>query len=243
MRINSHTAVFEQATANRPPCHRSQTCARRDGVPTAPPPPWVRGWGSSLGAPRPPALPVPFPNPGPATGAYPHRGHTRVLCGRSAHSAVKHRCVGAPAPPPARRRPPRPTPRLRSPCGDRHPAAHAITSHCARRCLLLWFLTFDKPETLSDHDVRLLRPKTHPRNRQIRRVSFRWLWQAMASRSGSRAGVMPSPGRRAGVVDLGPVDRAPTVPLSMRPSVAAGPDVGRQHRPLVIWRHAWARAH
>jgi hypothetical protein len=30
----------------------------------------------------------------------------------------------------------------------------------------LWFLTFDKPETLSDNDVRLPRPETHPRNGQ-----------------------------------------------------------------------------
>ena len=48
----------------------------------------------------------------------------------------------------------------------RHPTVRAITSHCARRCPLLWFLTFDKPETLSDNDVRLLRPQTHPRNGQ-----------------------------------------------------------------------------
>ena len=36
----------------------------------------------------------------------------------------------------------------------RHPAAHAIASHCARRFLALRFLTLDKPETLSENDVR-----------------------------------------------------------------------------------------
>ena len=41
-----------------------------------------------------------------------------------------------------------------------------ITSHCARRCPLLWFLTFDKPETLSDNDVRPLRSATRPRKCQ-----------------------------------------------------------------------------
>ena len=58
---------------------------------------------------------------------------------------------------------PRRTPRTRcprSPCACRHPTAHEITSHCARRCPLPWFLTLDKPETLSDNDVR----PTHPEN-------------------------------------------------------------------------------
>ena len=45
----------------------------------------------------------------------------------------------------------------------RHPTAHAITSHCARRCPFLWFLTLDKPETLSDNDVRPLTSTPHPR--------------------------------------------------------------------------------
>ena len=44
--------------------------------------------------------------------------------------------------------------------------APAITSHCARRCLLPWFLTFDNPETLSDNDVRPLNAATNPRKRQ-----------------------------------------------------------------------------
>ena len=35
----------------------------------------------------------------------------------------------------------------------------------------LWFLTFDKPETLSDNDVRLPRPETHPRNGQKSHIS------------------------------------------------------------------------
>lgn len=51
--------------------------------------------------------------------------------------------------------------------GDgRHPAARAIASHCARRCSLPWFLTLDKPETLSDNDVRPLTPKADPRKGQ-----------------------------------------------------------------------------
>ena len=86
-----------------------------------------------------------------------HRVHDR-------HSGAKPRSVAAPAPPPPRpRRPPGRTRCPRSPCGGRHPAAHAITSYCARRCWLLWFLTFDKPETLSDNDVRPPRSRTHPR--------------------------------------------------------------------------------
>ena len=127
--------------------------------------------GSSPAAHRPPAPPARCPNPGPATGADPHPGHTRAPCGRSGHTGAKHRFAAAPAPPPAcrrRRLPPR-TPRTRcprSPCAYRHPAAHAITSHCARRCPLLWFLTLDKPETLSDNDVRPLISTTHPRKGQ-----------------------------------------------------------------------------
>ena len=62
----------------------------------------------------------------------------------------------------------------RAPSAYRHPAAHAITSHCARRCPLLWFLTFDKPETLSDNDVRLLSPRTHPRKCQKSQKSLRF---------------------------------------------------------------------
>ena len=84
--------------------------------------------------------------------------------------------AAAHAPPPRcrrRRLPPR-TPRTRCPqsrCAGRHPAAHAIASHCARRCWLLWFLTLDKPETLSDNDVRLLRSATHPRKCQKSLIS------------------------------------------------------------------------
>ena len=155
----------------RPPCHRRPRCARHGGAPTAPPPPWAHGWGSSPAARRPPAPPAPCPNPGPATGADPHPGHTRAPCADSGHNAAKHHFAAAPAPPPAcrpRRLPPR-TPRtrcLRSRCAGRHPAAHAIASHCARRCPLLWFLTLDKPETLSDNDVRLLTSITGPRKSQ-----------------------------------------------------------------------------
>src|SRR6478735_1393943 len=170
-RINSHTAVFEHPPPARPPCHRRPRCARRDGAPTAPPPPSAHGWGNSPAAHRPPAPPARCPNPGPATGADPHPGHTRAPCGRSGHTAAKHHFAAAPAPPPASRRrrlPPRtPRPRCpRSPCAGRHPAAHAITSHCARRCPLLWFLTFDKPETLSDNDVRPFISTTRPRKCQ-----------------------------------------------------------------------------
>jgi MerR family transcriptional regulator, copper efflux regulator len=81
--------------------------------------------------------------------------------------AAKHHFVAAPAPLPTcrpRRLPPR-TPRTRCPrsrCAGRHPAAPAIASHCARRCPLLWFLTFDKPETLSGNDVRLSSGATPP---------------------------------------------------------------------------------
>ena len=101
----------------------------------------------------------------------PTTGHTRAPCSRSGHTAAKHHCAAAPAPPPAsrpRRLPPRtPRPRCpRSPCAGRHPAAHTITSHCARRCPLLWFLTFDKPETLSDNDVRPLISTMRPRKCQ-----------------------------------------------------------------------------
>jgi hypothetical protein len=39
----------------------------------------------------------------------------------------------------------------------------AITSHCARRCLLLRFLTFDKPETSSHNNMRLIASTTHHR--------------------------------------------------------------------------------
>src|ERR1700682_2226857 len=150
----------------RPPCHRRQACARRDGAPTAPPPPSAHAPSSSPAAPRPPAPPAPFPNPGPATGASPRPGHRAVPDVRSGRNAATHRYAGAPAPPPARRPRPRRTQRPRSPCGGRHPTAHAITSHCARRCPLPWFLTLDKPETLSDNDVRLLSPKSHPRKCQ-----------------------------------------------------------------------------
>ena len=98
----------------------------------------------------------------------PHPGHTKAPCGRSGHSGAKPRFVVAPAPPPAqpRQRPPGRTRCPRSPSAYRHPTAHAITSHCARRCPLLWFLTFNKPETLSDNDVRPLRSATRPRKCQ-----------------------------------------------------------------------------
>ena len=142
-----------------PPCHRRQACARHHDAPTAPPPRSAHGQGSSPAAHRPPAPPPPCPNPGPATGADPHPGHTRTPCGHNGRSGAKHHFVAAPAPLPTcrrRRLPPR-TPRTRCPrsrCAGRHPAAPAIASHCARRCPLLWFLTFDKPETLSGNDVR-----------------------------------------------------------------------------------------
>jgi hypothetical protein len=136
----------------------------------APPPRWAHGSGSSPAAHRPPAPPAPFANPGPATGAAPHPGHTVVPDVRSGRNAAPPRYAGAPAPQSARRPRPRRTQHPRSPCGDRHPAAHAITSHCTRRCPLLWFLTLDKPETLSDNDVRLLSPKTHPRNGHKSRI-------------------------------------------------------------------------
>ena len=74
---------------HRQPRHRvveGQACARRDGAPTAPPPPSARARGSSPAARRPPAPPAPCPNPGPATGADPHPGHTRAPCGRSGRS-------------------------------------------------------------------------------------------------------------------------------------------------------------
>nr|VTP02550.1 hypothetical protein BIN_B_04571 [Mycobacterium riyadhense] len=151
-----------------PPCHRTRRYARHGDAPTAPPPPSVHGWGSSPVVLRPPAPPAPRPNPGRATRAGPHRGHTRAPCG---HSGVKHHFAAAPEPPPAwrPRRLPLRIPRTRcpqSPCAGRHPAAHAITSHCARRCPLLWFLTFDKPETLSHNDVRLFTSIAGPRKRQ-----------------------------------------------------------------------------
>ena len=150
-----------------PPCHRSRRCARRDGAPTAPPPPSGHARSNAPAAHRPPAPPEPCPNPGRATGVAPPPGHRRAPCAGSGHSAPTHRCVAAPAPPPARRRRrPRRTRCLRSPCAGRHPAAHEIASQCARRCPLLWFLIFDKLETLSDNDVRLLRATPHPPNRQ-----------------------------------------------------------------------------
>jgi len=155
----------------RPPCHRRRRCARRGDVPTAPVPPSGHARGSSPVAHRPPVPPALCPNPGPATGADPGPGHTRAPCGRNAHTAAKRHFAAAPAPPPRcrrRRLPPR-TPRTRCPqsrCAGRHPAAHAIASHCARRCPLLWFLTLDKPETLSHNDVRPLTSTTSPRKSQ-----------------------------------------------------------------------------
>ena len=78
----------------------------------------------------------------------------------AARAHPRHHHLDAVAPLPRRTR------CRRSPSAYRHPTAHAITSHCARRCPLPWFLTFDKPETLSDNDVRLLRSETHPRKCQ-----------------------------------------------------------------------------
>ena len=152
-------------TRHRQPGHRVIKRIRVPGVMARPRHrhhgrPRARG-GTPRPAHRPPAPPAPCPDPGPApTGADPHPGRTRAPCGRSGHKR-RHHQLGAVSPllvelgsPP------------RSPCAYRHPTAHAITSHCARRCPLLRFLTLDKPETLSDNDVRLFRPQTHPRNGQ-----------------------------------------------------------------------------
>ena len=207
---------------------KAHACARRDGAPTAPPPPSARARGSSPAAHRPPAPPAPCPNPGPATGADPHPGHTRAPCGRSGHSGATPRFAAAPAPPPARRRqpPPRRTRCPRSPCAYRHPTAHAITSHCARRCPLLRFLTLDKPETLSDNDVRLFRPQTHPRNvseePQICRVITRRL-----RRRPVRNGTVRSTARRRRL-RAWPSARA-AAHRQTRPPPAEGPAVGVQH--------------
>ena len=153
------------------PCHRRPRCARRDDAPTAPPPRSAHRQGSTPAAHRPPAPPVRCPNPGPATGADPHPGHRRAPCGRSGHTAAEHRFVAAPAPPPARRRQPRPRRTLSSiTVRLSTPAAHAITSHCARRCPLLWFLTLDKPETLSDNDCAYSDQK--PTHGTVRRAQF-----------------------------------------------------------------------
>ena len=115
----------------------------------------------------------------------PSPGHTRAPFGRSDHSDAKPRCVALPAPPPAGRRqsPPRRTRCPRSPSAYRHPTAHAITSHCARRCPLLWFLTFDKPETLSDNDVRPLRSATRPRKCHKSPISRSFVPKSVPKRS------------------------------------------------------------
>ena len=154
-----------------PPCHRRPACARRDGAPRAPPPRSAHGQGSSPATHRASRNTGTVPQSRPRHRRRPHPGHTRTPCGHTGRSDAKPHFVAAPVPPPKchrRRRPPR-TPRTRCPrsrCARPHPAAPAITSHCARRCPLPWFLTFDKPETLSDNDVRPLRPETHPRKRQ-----------------------------------------------------------------------------
>jgi hypothetical protein len=140
-----------------PPCHRRQRYARRGVAPTASLPPWAHEPHTRLGAHRPPAPPAPCPNPKPAIGVDLHRGHTTVTEPRIAHNDAIASFAAALRPPPTRprQRPPRRPRCPRSRCGRRHPTDHAIASHCARRCPLLRFLTFDKPETLSDNDVRL----------------------------------------------------------------------------------------
>jgi hypothetical protein len=78
-----------------------------------------------------------------ATGVSPHHGHTRAPGGHTGRRDVRPHFGAALAPPPGcrrRRRTPR-TPRLRSRFAGRHPAAHEITSHCARRRPPPWFLT------------------------------------------------------------------------------------------------------
>ena len=52
--INSHTAVFEHATASQATRHRSRRCARRDDAPATPPARSAHGRGSSPAAHRPP---------------------------------------------------------------------------------------------------------------------------------------------------------------------------------------------
>ena len=121
----------------------------------APPPPSARGWDTRPAARRPPATPAPCPGPVPATGAGPHPDRRTAPSARSDRSGPAHPAAAAHVrPPPHHPRRRHRTRSPRSPPAYRHPAAHAITSNCARRFLALRFLTYDKPETLSDNDVR-----------------------------------------------------------------------------------------
>ena len=169
IRINSHTAVFEHATASHATVsskrERVPGVVRAHGTATTVGP-WAgqftRGASASSTT-----CTVPQSRPSPPAPTL-----TPVIPGRLALTAAttprhpaarahpRHHQLGPVGRPPRRTRCPR------SPSAYRHPAAHAITSHCARRCPLPWFLTLDKPETLSDNDVRLLRPETHPRKSQ-----------------------------------------------------------------------------
>ena len=156
----------------RPPCHRRRRCARRGGAPTAPPPrgPWVgavhpRRFGLQHHLHR---APIQAPPAAPTLAAVIPRRLALTAAAAARNPASwpypRHHQLGARTLL-ARARCPR------SPCACRHPTAHAITSHCARRCSPLRFLTFDKPETLSDNDVRPLRPKSTHGN--VRRARFR----------------------------------------------------------------------
>ena len=171
IRINSHTAVFEHATASQATVSsNARVCPawwRAHGTATTVGPcsgQHTRGASASKttctvpqSRPRHRRRPSPRSYQGALRPQRPQRRDTPLRGRTRATTSVSPSAF-----------PPR-TPRtrcLRSPCAYRHPAAPAITSHCARRCLLLWFLTFDKPETLSDNDVRPLNAATNPRKRQ-----------------------------------------------------------------------------
>ena len=159
IRISSHTAVFEHATASQ-----ATVSSKPKVCPAVMTRPRHRHHGGTvLGAVHPRRVglqPHPHrpPNPAPASGAGPHPGRRTAPSARSGRSGPANPAAAAHArsPPPPRhaRSRRRPTRRPRSPSAYRHPAAHAIASHCARRFLALRFLTLDKPETLSDNDVR-----------------------------------------------------------------------------------------
>ena len=94
IRISSHTAVFEHATASQATVSSKSRVCPACGAPTAPPPPSARGWGSSPAARRPPATPAPCPDPGPASGAGPHPGRTTAPSARSGRSGPAHPARG-----------------------------------------------------------------------------------------------------------------------------------------------------
>ena len=137
-RINSHTAVFEHATASQATVSsKAKVVPGVIGAPTAPPPPWAHGWDFTRGASAssttctvPQSRPRHRRRPSPRSyqGALqPQRPQRRQILTSRPYPR---------APPACRRRrllSRTPRPRCpRSPCAGRHPAARAITSHCAR---------------------------------------------------------------------------------------------------------------